>query len=150
MAIKNISKNRKAYHEYTVGEKFEAGMVLLGTEVKALREGKVNLSDGWVEILNGEAFLRDMHIGHYSHGNILNHDEKRPRKLLLHRKELSKIEKQASDKGLSIIPLEIYFKGPKIKVEVAICRGKKLHDKRQDKKSKEATREIARTMRSKG
>jgi SsrA-binding protein len=150
MAIKNISKNRKAYHEYTVGEKFEAGMVLLGTEVKALREGKVNLSDGWVEILNGEAFLRDMHIGHYSHGNILNHDEKRPRKLLLHRKELCKIEKQASDKGLSIIPLEIYFKGPKIKVEVAICRGKKLHDKRQDKKSKEATREIARTMRSKG
>ena len=145
--IKVISSNKKAFHNYEIGEKWEAGIALLGTEVKALRDGRVNLGDGWVEITDDlEAVLREVHIGHYSHGNIMNHAERRGRKLLLHRRELSKMQRSINEKGLSVVPLKIYFKGGYIKIEVGIGRGKKSYDKRQSNKAKDASKEIARAM----
>ncbi|MGE0172792.1 MAG: SsrA-binding protein SmpB [Oligoflexales bacterium] len=149
MSIKIISNNRKAFHEYHVGEKFEAGMVLKGTEVKSLRDGKANLTDGWVEIVNGEAFVRDIQISPYSHGNLLNHEQKRVRKLLLKQKELIKIEEALAERGLAVIPISLYFKESLAKLEIAICKGKKLHDKRESEKSKDAKREMSRSMRVK-
>jgi SsrA-binding protein len=149
MGIKIISNNRKAFHEYEVGEKFEAGMVLKGTEVKSIRDGKVNLADGWIEIENGEAFARDIQISPYSHGNIVNHEQKRSRKLLLNRKELIKIEEALAERGLAVIPISMYFSEGYAKLEIAICRGKKLHDKRQAEKGKTAKREMSRALRSK-
>ncbi|MBF0440800.1 MAG: SsrA-binding protein SmpB [Oligoflexales bacterium] len=145
--MKVISKNRKAFHEYEIGESFEAGMELRGTEVKALRAGKVNLQDGWVEITNRyEAYLKEVHIGHYSHGNINNHLETRDRRLLLHKKEIKSMSRFFSDKGNSIVPIKIYFKDSTIKVEIAMAKGKKLHDKRESSKEKDAVREISKAM----
>lgn len=150
MSIKIISKNRKAFHNYQIGDSLEAGIALQGTEVKALRAAKVNLQDGWVDIKNGEAFLKDVHIGHYSHGNRQNHLETRTRKLLFHKRELEKLERQMSEKGFSLVPLKMYFKGRHIKVEIGLGKGKKHFDKRESSKQKDAKRQIDRAMRTRG
>ena len=149
MSIKIITSNRKAFHEYTISDKVEAGIALTGTEVKSAREGRVNLSDGWVDIRDDEAFLVDAQISHYSHGNQMNHEEKRRRKLLLKRKEIIKLEEKIGEKGFTVVPLKMYFKGQHIKVEIGLGKGKKLHDKRQSAKKKEADRDIQRAMRPK-
>lgn len=149
MMTKLISDNRKALHEYSVEERLEAGIVLTGTEVKSVRAGKVNLSDGWVEIDQlGEAYLNETHIGRYDAGSYMNHAEKRRRKLLLHSKELLKLGQKIDTKGYAVIPLKIYFKGQYVKVELGIAKGKKLHDKRQSAKEKESNRDIARALRT--
>src|SRR5690349_8212399 len=130
--IKVISSNKKAFHNYEIGEKWEAGIALKGTEVKALRDGRVNLSDGWVNITDDlEAVLMEIQIGHYTFGNLMNHEERRNRKLLLHAQEIGKLAKAVKQKGLSVVPTKIYFKGSFVKVEIAIGRGKKTHDKRE-------------------
>jgi SsrA-binding protein len=145
--IKVISSNRKAFHEYTIGDKWEAGLSLQGTEVKALRDGRVNLSDGWIDITDEhEAILREVHIGHYSHGNIMNHEERRPRRLLLHSHEIDKLARAIREKGFTLLPLKIYFKGRHIKLEVALGKGKKSHDKRDAAREKDAKKEISRAM----
>jgi SsrA-binding protein len=147
MGIKVISKNKKAFHNFDIGDSFEAGIELVGTEVKALRGGKVNLGDGWIDINeNHEAVLKQAQIGHYSHGNIMNHEERRPRRLLLHRREIDKLERAVTEKGLSIVPLKIYFKGRYIKLEIALGKGKKAFDKRESSKKKDANKEIQRAM----
>lgn len=146
--IKVVASNRKAFHEFTVGESWEAGLVLTGTEVKSIRAGKVNLSEGWVDIdARGEAWLVEVHISPYSHGNLMNHPEKRARKLLLQRKEIIKITHAIEAQGMSLVPIKIYMKGQRVKVEIALARGKKLHDKRDAQKTKDANREVARAMR---
>jgi SsrA-binding protein len=144
--IKIIASNRKAYHEYTIGESWEAGIALTGTEVKSLRAGKCNLTDGWVDIDGFTATLRDVHIGHYSHGNIMNHDEKRPRQLLLNKKEISKIQRAIEAQGMTCVSTKIYLRGQRVKVEIAIAKGKKLHDKRDSSKERDANRSIQRAM----
>lgn len=146
MGIKIIASNKKAFHEYEIMDKFEAGIVLLGTEVKSLRDGRINLSEGWISIDSTTVTLKQVHIGHYSHGNIYNHSEIRERKLLLHKSEISKLEKSVSTKGLSIVPLKLYLKKGWFKVEIGLGRGKKLHDKRDSAKRKDAERQIARAM----
>jgi SsrA-binding protein len=147
MGIKVISKNRKAFHEYEIGETYEAGIALVGTEVKSLRAGKVNLQDGWVEISSRkEAVLQDVVIGHYTHGNIFNHEEKRKRKLLLHKHELLKLSRSVAEKGYSLIPIKIYFKDSMVKVEIALGKGKKSHDKRESAKEKDAKHEMAKAL----
>lgn len=148
MGIKVVANNKKAFHNYNIGDRWEAGMELMGTEVKAIRAGKVNLSDGWVDLTaNGEAILNEIHISKYSHGNQMNHDEKRPRRLLLHRKEIIKLTRLVEEKGMAIVPIKIYMKGQWIKIEIAVGKGKKLHDKRESAKKKDADREISRAIR---
>ena len=147
MSEKIITKNRKASHEYHLFEVFEAGLELSGTEVKSLRNGKANIADGWVDISTGEAFLRDVSISPYSHGNVRNHLEKRPRKLLLKKAELFKLQKKIEERGMSIIPLSMYFKQSWAKVEIAVAKGKKLYDKRDSDKEKTAQRQMQRAMR---
>ncbi|MGE5892762.1 MAG: SsrA-binding protein SmpB [bacterium] len=141
-----VAQNRKAYHDYTIEETWEAGISLTGTEVKSIREGKVNLKDSYVIIKDHEAFLLHCHVSPYSHGNIMNHDPLRTRKLLMHRREIEKLLGKITQKGYSLIPLKIYFKGPRIKVEVGIARGKKVYEKREAVKEREAKREIERAM----
>jgi SsrA-binding protein len=143
---KLITTNRKAFHDYFVISKHEAGMVLTGTEVKSLRDGQVNLKDSYVVFSRGEAFLHGAHISPYSHGNIENHVPERSRKLLLHRREIAKLAAAVVEKGLSIVPLRLYFKGGRVKAEIAVVRGKKLYDKRETEKRKEADRESAAAM----
>src|SRR3990170_6716482 len=138
-----VSTNRKAYHDYFIEETCEAGITLLGTEVKSLREGKANLKDSYALIKGNEIFLLNCHISPYSHGNIQNHDPLRTRKLLLHRKEINKLWGKLTQKGLTLIPLKIYFnKQGKTKVEIGLCRGKRQYEKREALKEKEAKREI--------
>ena len=143
-----VTTNRKAYHDYFIQEKFEAGISLLGTEVKSLRGGKANLKDSYAIIKNGEAFLLNCHISPYSHGNILNHDPLRTRKLLLHKKEIDKLWGNITQKGLTVIPLKIYFKKGRVKVELGLAKGKRQYEKRSTIKEKEAKREIERHMKS--
>jgi SsrA-binding protein len=143
---KLIASNKKAYHDYFVLQKFEAGLSLRGTEVKSLRDGKANLKDAYVLFKGGEAFLFNASISQYSHGNLQNHEPERSRKLLLHRKEIDKAREQVVEKGLTVVPLRLYFKGGKVKVEIAVVRGKKLYDKRETEKRKEAVREAAVAM----
>ncbi len=143
-----VCQNRKAYHDYHIEETVEAGIVLLGTEVKSLREGKGNLKDSYVLVKNDEMFLLNCHISPYSHGNIMNHEPLRTRKLLLHRKEIERLRGQVAQKSYALIPLKIYFKGPKIKVEIGLAKGKRQYEKRETIKKKEADREIARAMRN--
>jgi SsrA-binding protein len=140
---KLIASNKKAFHEYFVLDKMEAGIALTGTEVKSLREGRVNLKDSYVEVKNGQAFLVGTHVSPYSHGNRENHEPERTRKLLLHRKEIEKLHVQLTEKGLTIVPIRLYFKGGRVKVEIAVVRGKKLYDKRETEKRREAERESA-------
>ena len=149
MATKNeageklIASNKKAFHEYHVLQKFEAGIALVGTEVKSLRDGGANLKDAYVIFKAGEAFLFGAHIAAYSHGNLQNHEADRTRKLLLHSREIEKLVVQVTEKGLTIVPLRLYFKGGRVKVEIAVVRGKKLFDKRETEKRREADREAA-------
>ena len=146
--MKVICQNRKAYHDYHIEETFEAGIALSGTEVKSLREGKANVKESYVIIKDHEVFLLNCHISHYSHGNIMNHDPLRTRKLLLHRKEINRLRGKTAIRGFTLIPLKIYFKGPVAKVEIALAKGKKLFEKRETIKEKDARREIARAIRS--
>lgn len=143
---KLIASNKKAFHDYFVLQKAEAGVALTGTEVKSLRDGKANIKDSYVIFQRGEAFLFNAHISPYSHGNLQNHEPERNRKLLLHRKELEKLNQQVVEKGLTIVPLRLYFKGGRVKVEIAVVRGKKLYDKRATEKAREADREAAVAM----
>ena len=145
---KLIASNKKALHDYFVVQKFEAGLALMGTEVKALRDGKANLKDAYVIFKEGEAFLFGMHVSPYSHGNIQNHEPERTRKLLLHRNEIEKLRVQTVEKGLSVVPLRLYFKGSRIKAEIAIVRGKKQYDKRETERTREADREAAQAMKT--
>ncbi len=146
--MKIVAQNRKAFHDYFVEETIEAGIVLTGTEVKSLREGKANLKDSYVLIKDSEALLLNCHISPYSHGNILNHDPVRTRKLLLHKKEISRLQGKAVQKGYSLIPLKIYFKESRAKVEIGLARGKKMFEKRESIKKREADREIERAMKN--
>jgi len=140
---KLIASNKKAHHDYFVLQKYEAGIALTGTEVKSLRDGKANLKDSYVIVKGGEAWLLGTHISPYTHGNLMNHDPERTRKLLLHRAEIGRMEEEIVQKGLTIVPLRLYFKGGKVKIEIAVVRGKKLYDKRETEKRKEADRESA-------
>lgn len=144
---KVVATNRKAFHDYTIEEKLEAGIVLTGTEVKSLREGRVNLRDSYASVEHGDAVLHNCHISPYSHGNIMNHDPVRPRKLLLHRKEINKLLGRAQQKGLTLVPLRIYFNPRgKAKVELALAKGKRQYDRREAIKEREAGRELERAM----
>ena len=141
-----ICRNRKAFHEYEVSDTLECGIVLTGTEVKSLRERTASLEDAYARIQDGELWLVNCDIPEYSMGNKLNHKPKRPRKLLLHRRELNKFAGKATQKGFTLVPLRMYFKNGKAKVEIAVGRGKQVHDKRQDQKKSEAEREMRRAM----
>lgn len=143
---KQIADNRKARHDYFVLETIEAGIELVGTEVKSLRAGNVNLKDAWCSIDNGEMFIKGMHISPYEHGNIFNRDPIRVRKLLLHKKEILKLFGQVKQEGLTLIPLSLYFKNSKAKVAVGVCKGKKLYDKRENMARKAAQRDIERAV----
>jgi len=143
---KVVATNKKAFHEYFILDRLEAGISLLGTEVKAIREGRLNLKDSYALIRNGEALLFNCHISPYSHGNRENHEPTRPRKLLLHRQEIRKLIGKTQEKGLTLTPLRVYFKRGKIKVELGVARGKKLVDKRESERRKEADREAAAAM----
>jgi SsrA-binding protein len=134
---RELASNRRAFHEYHIHDRFEAGIELLGTEVKAARCGKIQLQDGFVEVRNGQAFLAGVHIGAYSHGNRENHAPVRPRKLLLHRREIDKLQGRSQGKGFSIVPLQVYLKGDRIKAEIALVQGKKLYDKRATERERE-------------
>ena len=142
-----VATNRKAYHDYFIEEKFEAGMVLKGTEVKSLRERRVNLQDSYADVKAGEVFLHHCHISPYSHGNVMNHDPIRTRKLLLHRKEINKLLGKTQQKGLTLVPLRIYFSARgQAKIELGLAKGKKQHDRRASIKAREAGREVERAM----
>jgi len=144
---KVIATNRKAYHDYFIEEKYEAGIVLRGTEVKSLREGRVNLQESYASVHEGEVFLHHCHISPYSHGNIMNHDPLRARKLLLHKKEINKLLGKTQQKGLTLIPLRLYFsKRGQVKVELGLAKGKKLYDRRESLKTREAGREMERAI----
>ena len=142
--IKIIANNRKARHEYQIFEEIEAGIVLVGTEVKSIREGRVNLKDSYADIKNGELFLRQLHISPYKHAYYDNHDALRSRKLLLHRREINKLIVKTKERGFTIVPLKIYFKNGKIKVQLGLARGKKLYDKRNTIKSRDMQRDMDR------
>ncbi len=146
---KLIAQNKKAWHDYFVDEKYEAGIALTGTEVKSLRAGGVNLKDSYCHIENGELFVIGMHISPYEHGNIFNRDPLRERKLLMHKKEILKLHGLLTQKGLTLIPLSLYFSGSHVKVELGLCRGKKLYDKRDSIAKAESDREIERRMKDK-
>ena len=145
---KLIASNKKALHDYFVVQKFEAGLVLTGTELKSLRDGKAQLKDAYVIFKDDEAFLFGAHISPYSHGNFQNHEPERTRKLLLHRREIDKLKVQTTEKGLSVVPLRLYFKGSRVKAEIAVVRGKKQYDKRETEKKREADRETAQALKS--
>jgi SsrA-binding protein len=135
--IKILSDNRSAGHDYLLSDRYEAGLVLTGTEVKAAKTGKVQLKESYAEITEGEAFLVNAHISEYSHGNLMNHMPVRRRKLLLHRGEIEKLRAETRERGLTIVPTKLYLKGGRIKVEIAVGKGKKFHDKREAVKAKE-------------
>jgi SsrA-binding protein len=146
MGEKLICNNKKAYHDYSIEEKFEAGMVLQGTEVKSLRTGKANLNDSFAMIKDGEAYLHNLHISPYDFGNRENHDPDRMRKLLLHKQEIVKLFSKVREQGYSLVPLRLYFKDGKAKVEMGLAKGKKLYDKREDLKKKDDHREMAKAL----
>lgn len=141
-----IAENRKARHDYFVLETYEAGIELVGTEVKSIRQGGVNLKDSWISIDDGEAYIKQMHISPYEKGNIFNRDPLRERRLLMHKREILKLFGQIKQEGLTLIPLSLYFKGSRVKVSVGVCRGKKLYDKRDDLAKKSAQRNIDREI----
>ena len=145
-SIKVMATNREARHEYFVDEEFEAGIELKGTEVKSIRAGTLNLKDAWCGIKDGEMILNQMHISPYSYGNIFNVDPRRPRRLLMHRREIMRLYGKVKQDGFALIPLSVYFKGSRVKVKVGLCRGKKLYDKRQAAAEKDAKRQIDRAM----
>lgn len=134
--MKDIAVNRKAYHDYTIEDTYEAGLVLLGPEIKSIRKGKVSLKESYVSFVKGEAFIKDMHIAIYKEATYNNHEETRDRKLLLHKKEITKLFSKCRLQGYTCIPLKLYFKDGKVKVEIALARGKTLYDKRESDKKK--------------
>ena len=141
--------NRKARHEYHIEDKYEAGIALTGTEIKSIRAGKANLQDSYARVENGELMLYNMHISPYEQGNRYNHEPKRPRTMLMHKREIMRLLGQTREKGLSLIPLQLYFKGGWVKVELALARGKKKYDKREDIAARDARREMDRAMKNK-
>jgi SsrA-binding protein len=145
--FKPVASNRKARHEYDILETVEAGLVLRGTEVKSLRDGQVNFKDSFATIRNNEAWLRGCHISPYSHGTDANHDPERDRKLLLHRREIARLTGKIAERGLTLVPLRLYFKKGRAKVELGLARGKKLHDKRSSLREREVRREMDRAAR---
>jgi len=147
MGIKLIANNKKAYHEYFVDEVFEAGLALQGTEVKSVRMGQVSLKEAYCRIRNGEIFVENMNISPYEQGNRENHDPLRVRKLLLHRIEIDKLTKKVEERGFALVPTRLYFKDSRAKLEIGLCRGKKLYDKRESLKRKQADREASRAVR---
>lgn len=144
--IKNITTNKKAYHEYFVIESFEAGIALSGTEVKSIRQGGVNLKDAWCSVDGGEMIIKQMHISPYEQGNIFNKQPDRNRKLLLHKREIMRLLGAVKQEGLALVPLSLYFKGSLVKVQLGLCRGKKLHDKREVAAKRDANRAIDRAL----
>lgn len=148
MNTKLIAKNPTAYHNYSIEDKIETGIVLSGTEIKSIRTGKVNLKDTYATIKNGEVFIIGMHISPYEHGNIFNKNPLRDRKLLLNKKEINKLIGLINQKGYSLVPISLYFKGSIVKLELGIGKGKKLYDKRQDIAKKDAQRQIEKTMKN--
>lgn len=145
-AFKTIAENRKVRHEYFIIDSFEAGIELVGTEVKSIRRGGVNLKDSWCTVQDGELFVNGMHISPYDHGNIFNKDPMRVRKLLMHKKQIMQLLGKIKQDGLTLIPVSIYFKGSLVKVQVGLCKGKKLHDKRDDMAARAAKRDIERAV----
>ena len=145
---KLITENRKARHEYFILESFEAGIELTGTEVKSIRQGSVNLKDSWCSIENGELFIKQMHISPYEKGNIFNRDPLRVRRLLMHKPEINRLFGKQKQDGLTLIPLSLYFKDSRVKVQLGLCKGKKLYDKREDAAKRDAKRTIERTLKS--
>ncbi len=146
--IKLIASNREAYFDYFIRETYEAGLELVGTEVKALREGRVNLKDAYVVIRDGEAWLMEAHINPYSHGNRYNHDPRRTRRLLLHKREIAKLAAATQERGLTVVPTKLYFKRGRAKVEVAIAKGKKTYDKRETERRRDLERETRAALKS--
>lgn len=146
--IKQLGQNRAASHEYFILERYEAGIELFGTEVKSLRAGKLSLKEAWCQVQNGEMFIRQMHISPYEQGNIYNKDPLRPRRLLLHKREIQYLSGKVKQDGYSVIPLRVYLKDSLIKVEIALCQGKKLYDKRESAAKKDAQRQIDRAMKT--
>jgi SsrA-binding protein len=149
-AVKMVCRNRRAFHDYEVLDRLECGVVLVGTEVKSLRDGIANLEDAYAKIDDGEVWMIGSEIPEYAMGNRLNHKPKRPRKLLLHRSEIGKFAGKASQRGFTLVPLALYFKDGRAKVEIAVCKGKQTHDKRESLKKADADREIRRAMSRKG
>ena len=145
--MKDIAVNKKAYHDYTIEETYEAGMVLLGTEIKSVRAGKVSLKESYVSFVNGEAFVKDMHISAYKEATYNNHDETRDRKLLMHKREISKLGVKCRVQGYTCVPLRLYFKDGKVKMEIALAKGKTLYDKRESDKKKTMERQAKQAMR---
>ena len=146
--VKQAASNRKAFHDYFVLERCEAGIELSGTEVKSIRAGTLNLKDAYCLVKNGEIFVEGMHISPYEKGNIFNRDPDRDRRLLMHKKEITKLGAKAAQEGLALIPLSVYFKDSRVKVEVGLCRGKKLYDKRETDAKRQAARDIDRAMKN--
>lgn len=145
--IRIVAQNKKAYHDYFVLEKLEAGLELFGTEVKSIRQGKINLKDSWCFVKDGEMFVNGMHISPYEQGNIFNRDPLRTKRLLLHKREIRRFYAQVKQEGLAIVPLSVYFKKGRAKVEIGLCKGKKLYDKREVAAKKDAQRDIERSLR---
>ena len=146
MNTKTIAENRQARHEYFIIESLEAGIELFGTEVKSIRAGGVNLKDSWISIDNGEAFIRGMHISPYEKGNIFNRDPYRVRRLLMHKKEIMKLYGQVKQGGYTLVPISMYFKDSRVKIQVGLCKGKKLYDKRETSAKRDAARTIDRAI----
>ena len=145
-SFKTVAQNKKAFHDYFIIDKMEAGIELCGTEVKSIRQGKVNLKEAWCSIVDGELIINGMNISSYEQGNIFNKDPMRVRKLLMHKREIMRLLGQVKQDGYSLLPLSIYFKGSKVKVQVGLCKGKKLYDKRNDMAEKTAKRNIERAL----
>lgn len=147
-SVKVVAKNSKAYHDYFIEEKYEAGIELAGTEVKSIRMGNVNLKDSFCVIKDGQLSVLGMHISPYEKGNIFNKEPRRPRRLLMHKREIMRLFGRLKQNGLALIPLTVYFKGPRVKLELGLARGKKLYDKREAAARRDAKREIDRTMKT--
>ena len=145
-----IARNRRARHDYHIEDEFEGGLVLTGTEVKSLRAGRASLTDGFAQITDGEMWLHGVHIPEYAQGTWTSHEPRRPRKVLLHRREIDRLARQTAERGLTIIPLALYFKDGKVKVELALARGKRTYDKRHDLAERDAAREVERAFRRRG
>ena len=145
-SLKTIAQNKKAHHDYFIEEFYEAGIELLGTEVKSIRNGRVNLKDSWCSIVDGEIFVNGMHISPYEHGNIFNRDPMLVRRLLMHKKEINKLYGTVKQTGYSLIPISLYFKDSRVKLQVGLCKGKKLYDKREDMAKRSAKRDIERAI----
>ncbi len=148
VSFKTLAVNRQARHEYFIEEDFEVGIELFGTEVKSIRSGQVNLKEAWCDIVEGEVFVKQMHVSPYEQGNIFNKDPVRTRKLLLHRREINRLVGLINQQGLTLIPLSIYLKGSLVKMQIAVCKGKKLYDKREDAAKRDAKREIDRAIKN--